>query len=175
MNIFVVHQDPKTSAQQLCDKHVVKMILESAQMLCSAYPNGDAPYKRAFYNHPCTIWARESQENYEWLLDHAYAMCQEYTRRYSKVHKSIHAIEWCGKNQAKLELPKRFIVAIDSAAMRSGADSTDDYLQDWRHSEPQIISENLEREAEALCNELEQLYDKERLRDLVSKGGFENE
>ena len=115
MNIFVVHQDPKTSAQQLCDKHVVKMILESAQMLCSAYPNGDAPYKRAFYNHPCTIWARESQENYEWLLDHAYAMCQEYTRRYGKVHKSINAIEWCGKNQAKLELPKKGLTKFAQA------------------------------------------------------------
>ena len=115
MNIFAVNKDPKISAQQLCDKHVVKMILESAQMLCSAYPNGDAPYKRAFYNHPCTIWARESQENYEWLLDHAYAMCQEYTRRYGKVHKSIHAIEWCGKNQAKLELPKKGLTKFAQA------------------------------------------------------------
>ena len=63
-------------------------------------------HTKSFYNHPCTIWARESQENYEWLLDHAYAMCQEYTRRYGKVHKSIHAIEWCGKNYHKLSLPR---------------------------------------------------------------------
>ncbi len=96
MNIFAVDKDPKISAQQLCDKHVVKMILESAQMLCAVYDNGTAPYKRAFYNHPCTIWARETEQNYEWLLNHAYAMCQEYTRRYGKVHKSIYAIEWCG-------------------------------------------------------------------------------
>ena len=106
MNIFVLHKDPYQAAYQMCDKHVVKMILESAQMLCAVYDNGTAPYKRAFYNHPCTIWARESQENYEWLLDHAYAMCQEYTRRYGKVHKSIHAIEWCGKNYHKLSLPR---------------------------------------------------------------------
>lgn len=105
MNIFVVDSDPKTSAQQLCDKHVVKMILESAQMLCSPFPKGDAPYKRAYYNHPCTLWARESQRNYEWLVDHAYAMCQEYTRRYGKVHKSLAVIEWCGKNCHKLNLP----------------------------------------------------------------------
>ena len=85
MNIFAVDQDPKISAQQLCDKHVVKMILESAQMLCAVYDNGTAPYKRAFYNHPCTIWARETEQNYEWLLNHAYAMCQEYTRRDGKV------------------------------------------------------------------------------------------
>ena len=115
MNIFAVDKDPKISAQQLCDKHVVKMILESAQMLCSAYPNGDAPYKRAFYNHPCTIWARESQENYEWLLAHAYAMCQEYTRRYGKVHKSIYAIEWCGKNYIKLRLPRKGLTKFAQA------------------------------------------------------------
>ena len=115
MNIFAVDKDPKISAQQLCDKHVVKMILESAQMLCSAYPNGDAPYKRAFYNHPCTIWARESQENYEWLLTHAYAMCQEYTRRYGKVHKSIDAIEWCGKNYIKLKLPQKGLTKFAQA------------------------------------------------------------
>ena len=39
------------------------------------------------------------------LIDHAYAMCQ-YTRRYGKVHKSIYAIEWCGKNYHRLNLPK---------------------------------------------------------------------
>jgi len=43
VNIFAVDKDPQTAAQQLCDKHVVKMILESAQMLCSAFPSGDAP------------------------------------------------------------------------------------------------------------------------------------
>ena len=107
MNIFAVDADPKIAAQQLCDKHVVKMILESAQMLCAVFPNGDAPYRRAFYNHPCTKWARESAENYEWLLDHAYAMCQEYTRRYGKVHKSLDAIGWCGSNYHKLNIPRK--------------------------------------------------------------------
>ena len=115
MNIFVVDKNPIKAAKELCDKHVVKMILESAQMLCSCFPNGEAPYKRAFYNHPCTIWARESQENYEWLLDHAYAMCQEYTRRYGKVHKSIDAIEWCGKNQVKLKLPRKGLTKFAQA------------------------------------------------------------
>ena len=106
MNIFAVDQDPKISAQQLCDKHVVKMILESAQMLCAVYDNGKAPYKRAFYNHPCTIWARESQENYEWLLDHATAMCEEYTKRYGKIHKSQAIILWCFMHYKSLSLPK---------------------------------------------------------------------
>tara|TARA_R100000664_G_scaffold33096_1_gene49346 strand:- start:584 stop:1066 length:483 start_codon:yes stop_codon:yes gene_type:complete len=115
MNIFAVDNDPKIAAQQLCDKHVVKMILESAQMLCAVFPNGDAPYKRAFYNHPCTKWARESVENYEWLLNHAYAMCQEYTRRYGKVHKSLNAIGWCGSNYHKLNIPSKGLTPFAQA------------------------------------------------------------
>tara|TARA_R100000231_G_scaffold73266_1_gene57431 strand:- start:426 stop:908 length:483 start_codon:yes stop_codon:yes gene_type:complete len=115
MNIFAVDTDPKIAAQQLCDKHVVKMILESAQMLCAVFPNGDAPYRRAFYNHPCTKWARESAENYEWLLDHAYAMCQEYTRRYGKVHKSLDIIQWCGSNYHKLNIPRKGLTKFAQA------------------------------------------------------------
>ena len=106
MNIFAVNKDPKIAAQELCDKHVVKMILESAQMLCAVYDKGTAPYKRAFYNHPCTIWARESQENYEWLLDHATAMCEEYTKRYGKIHKAQAIILWCFMHYKSLSLPR---------------------------------------------------------------------
>ena len=105
MNIFVVDNDPEIAALQLCDKHVVKMILESAQMLCSAFENGEAPYKRSFYNHPCTKWARESQANYESLLTHAYELCEEYFNRYGKIHKSLDAIDWCDNNYHKLNLP----------------------------------------------------------------------
>ena len=111
MNIFILDDDPVKAAQLQCDKHVVKMILESAQMLCSVQPEGTAPYKRSFYNHPCTKWARASTENYDWLVEHAYALCEEYSRRYvhksgkPKVHKSKAVIEWCDKNRSDLELP----------------------------------------------------------------------
>ena len=77
------------------------------------------------------------------------------------------------RKQAKLELPKKFIIAIDSAAMKSGASETDEYLKGWRHSDPEIIGENLEKEVEFLCKDLEQSYDKERLRKLVSNAGYE--
>ena len=115
MNIFVVDKDPTTAAQQLCDKHVVKMILESAQMLCAAYPKGDAPYKRAFYKHPCTIWARESKDNYDWLLTHADEMCREYTYRYGKTHKSTDVIHWCAANYSKLGLSKQGLTPFAQA------------------------------------------------------------
>ena len=63
MNIFYLHEDPATASTYMYDKHVVKMILESAQMLCTAhhhYGNGDnVPYKKAHYNHPSSVWARK--------------------------------------------------------------------------------------------------------------------
>ena len=102
MNIFVLDENPIIAARYACDKHVVKMILESAQMLCSVHPEGAAPYKRSFYNHPCTKWVRASTHNYSWLIAHAYALCSEYTNRYDKVHKTQKVIEWCDENRPEL-------------------------------------------------------------------------
>tara|TARA_X000001036_G_scaffold324941_1_gene303516 strand:+ start:713 stop:1165 length:453 start_codon:yes stop_codon:yes gene_type:complete len=102
MNIFVLDKNPHVAAMYACDRHVVKMILESAQMLCSVQPEGTAPYKRAFYNHPCTKWVRASSANYDWLIEHALALCAEYSRRYGKVHKSEKVIDWCDANRPEL-------------------------------------------------------------------------
>ena len=94
MNIFYLHRCPVKAAQVQYNKHVVKMILESAQMLCTAHhhydENTDVPYKKAHYNHPSTIWTRESDEQYMWLFDHMVALGKEYTKRYGKVHLSIN-------------------------------------------------------------------------------------
>ena len=98
MNIFIVDKDPVISAQSLLDKHVVKMPLESAQLLCSAFPEGTAPYKRTHVNHPCSIWVRTSRYNFEWLVLHGLELCNEYTRRYGKVHASRRVIEWALDN-----------------------------------------------------------------------------
>ena len=100
MNIFVVDEDPQVAARQLCDKHVVKMILDSAQMLCTvALEHGyeDVPYKKAHPKHPCTLWAGKSAENWQWLITHGLAMAEEYTRRYGRQHKSEAVIRWCAR------------------------------------------------------------------------------
>ena len=93
MNIFYLHEHPQLAASYVYDKHKVKMILESAQMLCTAhhvFGNGDnVPYKQAHLNHPSTIWVRESKHHYYWLYEHMLALGEEYTKRYGKVHKSI--------------------------------------------------------------------------------------
>jgi len=107
MNIFYLDHDPTIAAQQLVDKHVVKMPLETAQMLCSAYPQGTAPYRRTHYNHPSTVWSRMSKENYTWLIEHGYSICEEYSYRYGKQHKSLDIIKWCEQNQAAIDFPEQ--------------------------------------------------------------------
>jgi hypothetical protein len=100
MNIFVLSLDPREAAEYHCDKHVVKMILETAQLLyCSHWmldPENLPPiaYKKTHPNHPCSIWIRESIENYRWLSELGIALCNEYTYRYGKRHKTQDHLEW---------------------------------------------------------------------------------
>ena len=98
MNIFYLDEDPKLAAIYQYNKHVVKMILESAQMLCTAHhcimgDDADVPYKIAHKNHPSTIWARKSGQNYAWLYYHMMALGEEYYVRYGRKHLSITKCE----------------------------------------------------------------------------------
>ena len=120
MNIFILDNDIEKCAQYHCDKHLIKMILESAQLLCTAHwidkyvgytprkLTGEEweqirvhktdeprpfPYLPTMYNHPCSIWVRESLDNYEWLWQLADALNEEYGFRYrGKSHKSMHDV-----------------------------------------------------------------------------------
>lgn len=89
MNIFYLHSDPQTCAAYHCDKHVVKMILETAQLLSTAHweSGGVGPYKSTHKNHPSSLWTRCSIEHYLWLCSLGLALCEEYTSRYYKIHK----------------------------------------------------------------------------------------
>ena len=96
MNIFYLDKCPVKAAQVQYNKHVVKMILESAQMLCTAhhcygdkYQVENVPYKQAHLNHPSTVWTRRSKSTYMWLYNHMMALGDEYTKRYGKTHLSI--------------------------------------------------------------------------------------
>jgi hypothetical protein len=111
MNIFYLDPDPKTCAEMHCDKHVVKMIIEYAQLMSTAHrvidgeqftdltANGrriqrwrlhdereTALHKATHINHPSAIWCRETDENYAWLYSMWIHLCKEYTHRYSKTH-----------------------------------------------------------------------------------------
>lgn len=92
MNIFFFDQDPVTCAQMHCDKHVVKMILEYAQLLSTAHRVidgdhvNDVLYKATHINHPSAKWVRHSKSNYDWLYSLFIALCDEYSYRYEKTH-----------------------------------------------------------------------------------------
>jgi len=91
MNIFVTDTNPYVAAANLDDKRVVKMILESTQMLCTAINEngGKAPYKSTHKNHPSNVWARQNRENWYWLWHHAMALSNQYTSVYGKEHKCV--------------------------------------------------------------------------------------
>lgn len=90
MNRFVLSTDPVLAASQHCDKHVVKMIVEEAQMLCTVHrrygSTDDRLYQATHAKHPCTLWAGETTANYRWAYLLLVALCHEYTFRYGKTH-----------------------------------------------------------------------------------------
>jgi hypothetical protein len=105
MNIFFLDFDTQKCAQYHCDKHVVKMILETAQLLCGTHwvVGSQAQYKLSHKNHPCAIWTRESLSNYLYLCDLGLELCKEYTYRYGRRHKSQDVIEWCVTNKPNIK------------------------------------------------------------------------
>ena len=100
MNIFILDWQHKTCAEYHCDKHVVKMPLETTQMLSTVHwrYNNDGPYLPVHQKHPCTLWAGQTVENYIWLWKLGIALCEEFTHRYDKVHS-------CERILAILRLP----------------------------------------------------------------------
>lgn len=114
MNVFVLNEDPETAAIEQCDKHIPKMVVESAQMLSTVHRMLDGIeerresksgktmvkywklpdsreeffYKAVHMNHPCTVWSRETSDNYIWHYRHFVALCDEYTYRFGKLHRT---------------------------------------------------------------------------------------
>lgn len=97
MNIFALDDSPINSARWLHDRHVVKMIVESCQLLSTAckvdgaiidsYENARIPWGNRLYkvthaNHPSAVWARESKHNFVWLTLHLSELLREYHRRF---------------------------------------------------------------------------------------------
>jgi len=104
MNIFYLHKRTRKCAMYHVDRHVVKMILETCQLLCTAIwvsiregkekPNREEPpFKSTHEKHPSAIWTRESKENWKWLRRLGKELCKEYTYRYNKIHKCESIIQ----------------------------------------------------------------------------------
>lgn len=156
MNIFYVDTCPVKAAQSLVDKHCVKMILESAQLLSTAHRILDGteyegrtqtgrkvrrwflPDEREFViytathiNHPSAVWARTSVENYNWLVDHFFALMAEYNHRYDKHHKCFGEISYL------LQSPPHNLRDYDMTEMPSCMDDkykvSDDPIENYRN------------------------------------------
>ncbi len=132
MNIFVLDLEPKKCAEYHCDKHLVKMITEHNQILAAVkwlnigvekkvhitqelkdsfhdfprrFEDGSPnPYGITHKNHPCTVWARQCWENYDWLCKVTLEMCKEYTKRYGKVHAGEAICAWFYRNKPVLPI-----------------------------------------------------------------------
>jgi hypothetical protein len=123
MNIFAVSVNPKTAANNLCDKHIPKMIVETAQMLSTAhrlldgaeyqgssatgravkrwrldYQRDSLVYHAGYVNHPCTTWCRSTLGNYQWLATHGRQLCEEFKYRYMKPHKTESLMDFLLNN-----------------------------------------------------------------------------
>lgn len=97
MNIFVLDESPVAAAKDHCDKHVVKMVVETAQILSTVhrmngYVGGEL-FRATHVKHPCTVWAGETSGNYMWTYMLFWALCDEYTARYGKVHAASRLLE----------------------------------------------------------------------------------
>lgn len=113
MNIFILSEEPREAARMMCDKHINKMIIEAAQMLCTAHrmldgqverrasksgkrmvnywvhPNSNLEatlYKAVHHHHPCTVWTMETKSNYIWHYEHMVGLTDEFEHRYGKEH-----------------------------------------------------------------------------------------
>ncbi len=97
MNIFILDKNIDKCARYHCDQHVIKMILESVQMLCTALNKKGftTPYKSTHVKHPCVLWVEHSFANFLWLEKLAMALNGEYRYRFDKDtdHKSIHVLD----------------------------------------------------------------------------------
>ena len=129
MNMFILDSDPKLAAEYHCNKHVVKMVLESAQMLCSAHwfsllnehgkklsdfkgsrkakdwlaqnssPQKVPPYSFTHTGHPCTVWTAKNMGNYDWHVNFLRCLLDEYTLRYKKQHKCEAVWQWLNSSR----------------------------------------------------------------------------
>mgnify|MGYP003309269594 CR=1 FL=1 len=110
MNIFHLHKNPEICASYHCDKHVVKMILETGQMLSTAYQRhcglDEQLYKPAYPKHPMTIWVGDNRDNINWAYQNANCIGQEYFKRFNKIHKSSKVLLNIAFNDHKNDIPK---------------------------------------------------------------------
>jgi hypothetical protein len=155
MNIFAVHNDPIIAAQSLVDKHIVKMVLESCQLLSTAHRLLDGEqyidktktgrnvkrwrlpderetvlYSATHINHPSAVWCRATNNNYNWLYCHFVALLHEYTYRYGKIHKCEDMV--VALMQPPLNIPVGYLTPV-TPAMPDEYKVPNDHVESYRN------------------------------------------
>ena len=119
MNIFYLSRSIINACIYHCDKHVVKMILETTQLLYTCLhltmtntewldkapknKSGQRGYKKCHDNHPCSKWTRESLDNYKWLCEFGLQLCKEYSYRYENTHSCQEHLEFLATIEPPIE------------------------------------------------------------------------
>jgi hypothetical protein len=139
LNIFALDYDPKKSARCHVNSHIVKMPLETAQMLCTARhilgSDSEPRYKPSHKNHPCTKWVMESQENYLWLCRFGLELCDEYSWRYWRTHACRKVILDCLDDAPKFDANELTVFALampDDCKLADPVDSYRKYYQEYK-------------------------------------------
>jgi len=158
MNIFAVDSSPIVSAQSLVDRHVVKMILETAQLLSTAHRVVDGSetiekskvgrkikrwklsdnretklYLATHINHPSSIWCRASNNNYNWLYIHFLELLREYTYRYNKIHKCSFLVDVLKTPPCNITIgPKTSVTATMPDVYKIRGNSVESYRNYYR-------------------------------------------
>ena len=157
MNIFYLDECPVKSAKAHCDKHCVKMILETAQLLSTAhreldgdgYADTHSLYKATHKNHPSAIWVRASAANYDWTYRLLVELCDQYSYRYGKTHKTEQLVKPLSHPPSNIPTDTAFTEppqCMPDEYKRS--DAVDAYrayyhgdkagFAEWRHSNPPV-------------------------------------
>ena len=157
MNIFYLHNEPKLCAQYHVDKHVVKMILETAQLLSTAHwlTGTEGPYRMTHKRHPSTLWTKSNTSNYKWLCKLGMELCKEYTYRYGKIHKTQKHLEWLSNNipnipdgeftPPTLAMPQVFRCDDNLLAYRKYYMYGKKHLHSWKkRQQPKFIEEGID-------------------------------
>ena len=158
MNIFVLDLVPERAAEYHCDKHVVKMPLETAQILSTVHwrYGNEAPYKPTHDRHPCTIWAGQTVENYIWAWRLGMALCKEYTYRYDRKHACERVLQILRMPPLRLTdrgctpfakaMPEQYIYPTATASYRAYYQHEKARLCTWpRRTTPPFMEEAMQR------------------------------
>ncbi len=149
MNIFYLDECPSQSARWQVDKHVIKMTLETTQLLSTAHvvlDGAQVAYKATHVNHPCAVWVRQSAAHYEWTFLHLLGLLGEYTYRYSKAHACVahltaladppKNIARSGWSEPALAIPPAYRVGSAVESYRAYYRHEKSHIHAWKHRQP---------------------------------------